>query len=146
VRCPILVGREEPTTLAAGAVRRLRAAEGGVLVLTGEAGIGKTRLAACLADAAPGRARALSRPRPARGGVRPAAPGRRAAGGADLGLPGPGREAEVLDLIADRLSNREIAAQLPVSPRAVKKRVAALLAKLGGGERAGLARLARGLR
>jgi DNA-binding NarL/FixJ family response regulator len=52
----------------------------------------------------------------------------------------------VLDLLADRLSNREIAARLFVSPRTVEKHVAALLAKLGSEDRAALARRARGLR
>ena len=56
------------------------------------------------------------------------------------------REAEVLDLLADRLSNREIADRLFLSPRTVEKHVAALLAKLGGHDRTGLALLARALR
>lgn len=78
------------------------------------------------------------------------APRRRAA---DPGLPASllasgvtGREAEVLDLLADRLSNREIAERLFLSPRTVEKHVAALLAKLGAHDRAGLARLARAQR
>jgi len=78
------------------------------------------------------------------------APRRRAA---DTGLPPSliaagvtAREAEVLDLLADRLSNREIAGQLFLSPRTVEKHVAALLAKLGGEDRGDLARLARSLR
>jgi DNA-binding NarL/FixJ family response regulator len=52
----------------------------------------------------------------------------------------------VLDLLADRLSNREIAGRLFVSPRTVEKHVAALLAKLGADDRSTLARLARNLR
>ena len=56
------------------------------------------------------------------------------------------REAEVLDLLADRLSNREIAGLLFLSPRTVEKHVAALLAKLGVEDRRSLARLARSLR
>jgi DNA-binding CsgD family transcriptional regulator len=56
------------------------------------------------------------------------------------------REAEVLDLLADRLSNREIAGRLFVSPRTVEKHVAALLAKLGAGDRGTLTQLARSLR
>jgi DNA-binding NarL/FixJ family response regulator len=56
------------------------------------------------------------------------------------------REAEVLDLLADRLSNREIATRLFVSPRTVEKHVAALLAKLGAEDRGSLAQVARGLR
>ncbi len=78
------------------------------------------------------------------------APRRRAA---DPGLPASllasgvtGREAEVLDLLADRLSNREIADRLFLSPRTVEKHVAALLAKLAVQDRAGLARLARAQR
>ena len=55
------------------------------------------------------------------------------------------REAEVLDLLADRLSNREIAARLFISPRTVEKHVAGLLAKLGAEDRNILAHLARGL-
>jgi hypothetical protein len=47
VRCPILIGREEPAALIAGAVNRLAGAgRGGALVVTGEAGVGKSRLAA----------------------------------------------------------------------------------------------------
>jgi predicted ATPase len=46
VRCPILIGREEPAALLAGAVRRLAGSRrGAALVLAGEAGIGKSRLA-----------------------------------------------------------------------------------------------------
>ena len=56
------------------------------------------------------------------------------------------REAEVLDLLGERLSNREIAQRLFLSPRTVEKHVAALLAKLGAADRGGLAQLARGLR
>jgi DNA-binding CsgD family transcriptional regulator len=78
-----------------------------------------------------------------------AAPRRRAA---DAGLPASliaagvtAREAEVLDLLADRLSNREIAGRLFLSPRTVEKHVAALLAKLGCEDRGSLALLARSL-
>jgi DNA-binding NarL/FixJ family response regulator len=56
------------------------------------------------------------------------------------------REAEVLDLLTERLSNHEIAERLFLSPRTVEKHVAALLAKLGADDRRGLARLARSLR
>jgi DNA-binding CsgD family transcriptional regulator len=55
------------------------------------------------------------------------------------------REAEVLDLLADRLSNREIAAQLFISSRTVEKHVAALLAKLGAEDRSALTGMARSL-
>ena len=78
------------------------------------------------------------------------APRRRAA---EAGLPASlvasgvtAREAEVLDLLGERLSNREIAERLFLSPRTVEKHVAALLAKLGVADRGGLAQLARGLR
>jgi len=56
------------------------------------------------------------------------------------------REAEVLDLLRDRLSNREIAERLFLSPRTVEKHVAALLAKFGARDRTDLARLARAQR
>jgi DNA-binding CsgD family transcriptional regulator len=45
------------------------------------------------------------------------------------------REAEVLDLLGRRLTNREIAARLYLSPRTVEKHVASLLAKLGASSR-----------
>jgi DNA-binding CsgD family transcriptional regulator len=74
------------------------------------------------------------------------APRRRAT---DAGLPAflvargvTAREAEVLDLLGGRLSNREIAQRLVLSPRTVEKHVSALLAKLGAHDRADLARLA----
>ena len=53
MRCPILIGREGPVSLMADAVRLLRGhAGGGALVVVGEAGVGKTRLAEYLSDAA----------------------------------------------------------------------------------------------
>ena len=55
------------------------------------------------------------------------------------------REAEVLDLLVERLSNREIAQRLYLSPRTVEKHVASLLDKLAV-ERTGLAHVARTLR
>ncbi len=78
------------------------------------------------------------------------APRRRAAeAGLSASLVASGvtaREAEVLDLLGERLSNREIAQRLFVSPRTVEKHVAALLAKLGAPDRGSLAQRARGLR
>ena len=75
------------------------------------------------------------------------APRRRAA---DPGLPASvvaagvtAREAEVLDLLADRLSNREIASRLFISPRTAEKHVASLMAKLGVPDRHALAGVAR---
>ena len=54
------------------------------------------------------------------------------------------REAEVLRLLEDRLTNREIAARLFLSPRTVEKHVASLLAKLGAPTRADLGRQRNG--
>jgi AAA ATPase domain len=46
VRCPILIGRQEPAALISAAVRQLSGpGRGGALIVTGEAGIGKSRLA-----------------------------------------------------------------------------------------------------
>lgn len=56
------------------------------------------------------------------------------------------REAEVLDLLADRRTNREIAAALFVSPKTVEKHVAALAMKLGVANRQVLAEIARSRR
>ncbi|TQJ12410.1 putative ATPase [Kribbella jejuensis] len=50
------------------------------------------------------------------------------------------RESEVLDLLAARLSNAEIAAQLTISVRTVESHVAALLRKLDAPDRRSLAR------
>ncbi|HEY6277254.1 MAG TPA: AAA family ATPase [Streptosporangiaceae bacterium] len=56
------------------------------------------------------------------------------------------REAEVLELLADRLSNREIADLLFISPRTAEKHVASLMAKLDVQDRNALASLARTMR
>jgi DNA-binding CsgD family transcriptional regulator len=55
------------------------------------------------------------------------------------------READVLELIADNLTNRQMGERLFTSPRTVEKHVAALLAKLEMPDRAALAQLARTL-
>jgi DNA-binding NarL/FixJ family response regulator len=55
-------------------------------------------------------------------------------------------EAEVLDLIADRLQNREIAGRLFLSPRTVEKHVASLLQKCQAADRAALVALGREVR
>ncbi len=55
------------------------------------------------------------------------------------------READVLDLLTDHLSNREIAERLYLSPRTVEKHIAALLAKLDTSDRTALTQLARSL-
>ncbi|HVL83371.1 MAG TPA: AAA family ATPase [Pseudonocardia sp.] len=57
-----------------------------------------------------------------------------------------GRELEVLGLLGERLSNREIAQRLYLSPRTVEKHVERLLHKTGVGARGELGRLARELR
>ena len=56
------------------------------------------------------------------------------------------REAEVLQAVAERLRNREIADQLHVSVRTVESHIAALLHKLGVNDRAALAELGVELR
>jgi DNA-binding CsgD family transcriptional regulator len=53
------------------------------------------------------------------------------------------REAEVLELVGEHLSNKEIAARLYLSPRTVEKHVASLRLKTGAADRAALGRLAR---
>jgi DNA-binding NarL/FixJ family response regulator len=49
------------------------------------------------------------------------------------------READVLTLVAEGLTNQELAARLHLSPRTVEKHVASLLAKTGCRRRAQLA-------
>jgi DNA-binding CsgD family transcriptional regulator len=53
------------------------------------------------------------------------------------------REAEVLELVGEHLSNKGIAARLYLSPRTVEKHVASLLLKTGAADRASLGQLAR---
>ena len=72
--------------------------------------------------------------------------------GADRALPSillrhgvTAREAEVLELIGERLGNKDIAARLFLSPRTVEKHVASLLTKLDAPSRARLGEVARGL-
>ncbi|WP_435742564.1 response regulator transcription factor [Microbacterium sp. PMB16] len=50
------------------------------------------------------------------------------------------RESEVAELVADGLSNREVAQSLHVSVRTVESHVATILRKLGLRSRSGLAR------
>ena len=54
------------------------------------------------------------------------------------------RELDVLDAVAERLSNAEVATRLFVSERTVESHVASLLRKLGAGNRSELARSAAG--
>src|SRR3954447_24474401 len=58
------------------------------------------------------------------------------------GLPISRREAEVLDALAQRLTNAEIAARLFISVRTVESHVSALLRKLGASDRHALAEVA----
>ena len=63
-------------------------------------------------------------------------------------LPKPAltrREREVAALVAEGLTNREIAERLYLSPRTVEKHIAALLAKLDTPDRTALTQLARSL-
>lgn len=71
--------------------------------------------------------------------------------GSDRGLPAQllaagvtAREAEVLELIGERLGNKEIAERLFLSPRTVEKHVASLLTKLHAPDRGALARIVTG--
>jgi DNA-binding NarL/FixJ family response regulator len=48
------------------------------------------------------------------------------------------REYEVLQLLADRIGNKDIAGRLHISPRTVEKHVGALMAKLSQPDRAAL--------
>lgn len=77
----------------------------------------------------------VPRPRPGNAGL----PGRLRADGIT------GREADVLSLVVRGLTNREIAAQLFLSPRTVEKHVASLLGKTGLRRRAQLAGYLAGL-
>ena len=75
----------------------------------------------------------------------PAGPGRDDAALARdlLRLGVTAREAEVLGLAGERLSNKDIAGQLYLSPRTAEKHVASLLLKTGAAGRAALGWLAR---
>jgi DNA-binding CsgD family transcriptional regulator/tetratricopeptide (TPR) repeat protein len=65
------------------------------------------------------------------------------AGQAKLAVAGvTGREAEVLELVGGRLSNREIAGRLCISVRTVESHVSALLRKLAATDRSALVALA----
>jgi len=55
------------------------------------------------------------------------------------------REAQILALIAENLTNSEIAARLHISPKTVDHHVSALLAKLGVASRREAAKAARAL-
>ena len=53
------------------------------------------------------------------------------------------REVDVLALVADGLSNREVAARLHLSPRTVERHVGTLLDRTGAADRAALRDVAR---
>jgi DNA-binding NarL/FixJ family response regulator len=56
-----------------------------------------------------------------------------------------GREAEVLELVADGLTNREVAARLYLSPKTVDRHVSSLFDRTGRRSRAELTELYRRL-
>jgi DNA-binding CsgD family transcriptional regulator len=159
--CPVLIGRGAETDALRSALAAARDGAGAVVFLTGEAGIGKSRLAAELATAAdgdlqhypvwadlarlcaaePALADGWGRPRQwleaaadvfARHGIEPLAvrcrrllDGPRPSRWARLGITD--RQADVLRLVAEGISNKEIAARLHLSPRTVEKHVENLL-------------------
>jgi LuxR family transcriptional regulator, maltose regulon positive regulatory protein len=61
----------------------------------------------------------------------PAGPRERTPPAADLLEPLTQREAEVLELLAQRLSNKEIAAALVVSPHTIRRHITNICGKLG---------------
>jgi DNA-binding CsgD family transcriptional regulator len=85
------------------------------------------------ADAARALLRAAGRPVPRRGRGRATVPARLAAAGVSS------REMDVLVLLAEGLTNRQIAARLYLSPRTVEKHVERLLAKTHSPNRVALA-------
>jgi DNA-binding CsgD family transcriptional regulator len=85
------------------------------------------------ADAARALLRAAGRPVPRRGRGRATVPARLAAAGVSS------REMDVLVLLAEGLTNRQIAARLYLSPRTVEKHVERLLAKTDSPNRVALA-------
>jgi DNA-binding CsgD family transcriptional regulator len=132
VLCPVLIGRETQTRHLLTALTDARASRGRTVLLAGEAGSSPPFLGLWpLLNAALGRDSAAPVPRRRRG---------------DAGLPDllrarniSGREADVLALVAQGLTNREIAERMFLSPRTVEKHVASLLAKTGLRRRAQLA-------
>jgi DNA-binding CsgD family transcriptional regulator len=62
-----------------------------------------------------------------------------------VGLEITAREADVLSLVVEGLANKEIAAQLALSPRTVEKHVEAMLRKLGARSRTQLAAVAEAM-
>jgi len=79
-----------------------------------------------------------------RAGIRMASPGDTAADGGDFGLTA--RELEVLRLVAAGRSNREIAAELFISPKTASVHVSNILGKLGAASRGEAAAKAHALR
>ena len=65
VRCPVLVGREAEVEALVGAVSRSAEGHGGLVFVVGEAGVGKSRLAAVAAEEAKAKGMAVLRGRAA---------------------------------------------------------------------------------
>ncbi len=65
VRCPVLVGREAEVEALVGAVSRSAERHGGLVLVVGEAGVGKSRLAAVAAEEAKAKGMAVLRGRAA---------------------------------------------------------------------------------
>jgi DNA-binding CsgD family transcriptional regulator len=77
---------------------------------------------------------------PLRCGVSVTGPSRRAGAGHNVGSAVlSAREAEVVDLVAQGLTNRQVAAELFVTDRAVETHLAHVFSKLGVGSRAAVA-------
>jgi chromosomal replication initiation ATPase DnaA len=64
LQSPVLVGRDDFLALADRRLSAAASGQGHLLFVAGEAGIGKTRLLAAIADAATGRTRSPGRWRP----------------------------------------------------------------------------------
>jgi MoxR-like ATPase len=94
VLCPVVVGRDEELAILEQSLQEARGGRGGVLLLLGEAGIGKSRPAREAAAAAAGRGMRVLVGRASRGGAvayRPFAEallGALRAGGRQSGAPG----------------------------------------------------------
>ncbi|HEX8863701.1 MAG TPA: LuxR C-terminal-related transcriptional regulator [Actinomycetes bacterium] len=140
VTCPVLVGRGGELAQLGAVLQRAASGQPAIMVVAGEAGVGKTRLIAELAHhAAAAGVVTLS------GGCLDGPPARAAATFEDpLGLTP--REREVLALIADGRTNRQIAETLFISPKTASVHVSNILAKLGVANRGEAAAVAHRLR